>query len=325
MYQLIIFLFLTPVFSFACIDNVTKSVSLLNKNQNISIPYVDFHQRRKNNYSSKLNNRLGYNNHLQGIVYSPKDDLIIFTGGDIRTKSSDLYLAQKNENQKYIIKKHEKLEENIFWHPTGISIEENQLIIPISNAGSKNKKTIIKILKLNFEDLSLELINDPLKSIIKDSTSSIGTILENNLMKIFRLSDSKKIWPLIYHFDPTINSEKIFSKYSSTFGNNINGQGATLVHQCDGKVFLTTFDNTSKIAPLIPGKDILSLYELLKNNQNETYEIKRVLDKELKCEKWCNFDAGTSAFIEEGKLGVISIHHFRSSKDNHFKIRIFRD
>jgi hypothetical protein len=92
-------------------------------------------------------------------------------------------------------------------------------------------------------------------------------------------------------------------------------QSLDFLNQCEGRLFMLGFHNTSDLSPLLPGKDIAYLFEVSFPSEDfdQIPEIKLVDSKDFACDYlYCNFDAGTGAYISSSdEIWLYSVSHFR--------------
>ena len=113
-----------------------------------------------------------------------------------------------------------------------------------------------------------------------------------------------------------------FSEETKIINTPITGQGTDLVQQCDGKLFILDFDNSSSLAPILYGRNFVRLFSFdLKDGKTKLLS-KRILDSH----RSCNFKAAGSHMItDDGKLLLYGSSFYRHFAGKHFKLCQFSE
>ncbi len=265
-------------------------------------------------------NNLGIDNHFQGIQKLPGKDNFVITGSDLKNKRADLVFINDGKISKRLV-----MDVWPYWHPGGISLLGNLLVVPLE----EYKKTRIgKIIFYNFNNLnhSTKLnvsINIPFTSAgavflynLPDGRFLIGSwnmnIIDFYFSKTKNLLDGFEEKP---RFSVDKKDFKLGDRKPFEFG----AQGINLITQCDGKLFLVLFQNTGKLA----NKDDRALLFSLGLKENNA-DIELVTTKNFNCGKKCNFAAAAGTYInDQGKLFVYSSPHHISFDGKKYSIKEF--
>lgn len=274
-----------------------------------------------------LVNRLGIDNHFQGVQIIPDSPFIVFSGGDFKRSQGSLFIAD-TEKKKLI--KEIPIGSKLHWHPGGLSLHQKILAVP--NEDFKVTKTS-HIQFFNFQNPEKP---EEIEISIPRTHSKAGAIALHFLKKQSRwllLVDDTQGLDIYFSHSSKIEDgfEDQFVRWndSDLQGSNpmgsFGGSSINLLEQCDGKLFLLSFSNTGKTPPILNGKDIMSLYSLNFENNN-TAQINFLKNKFLKCKKFCNFDAAAGAHInKEGELEIISLNFFRNYFGKKIRYSTFRN
>lgn len=237
-------------------------------------------------------NKFGIDNHFQGIQKLPGKGNYLVTGGDLKNKQADLFYVQNSKVNKRIT-----LGKWPYWHPGGIQTFEGITAIPIEEW---KKERISKVIFFN-EDKRLSYELD-----IPNTTA--GAVAFARLPDGRFLLISFNMSQLDFYFSKNGIIEDGFENHPtfSLKGLKSGAQGIGLIPQCDGKMFLMTFNNTGKVAPIFNGKDMALLYQI----DLEQKKLSYVTERHLNCSGKCNFAAGAGVHMEKGKFSIISVGHF---------------
>jgi hypothetical protein len=317
----------------SCVKDVIASFS---KIQNKVVPLSTWTQDvfEKGSYVQRLKTRMGLDNHLQGIVRIPGTSSFVLTGGDKYQKEASLFVAEFDSENQYglltqnfrekkasdtPIKDRYLTKLNIgsdnFWHAGGIGILDRLLVVPIENHSDGSSKII-------FFDLSEPHSPKKLDIEIERDHSTTGSVLiyRNEFDKI--IVGGSVDGNMEFYESRTNNIRDGFLPSSVLVETTANGQGTDIVQQCDGKLFIIDFRNTSKFAPIIWGKDYVRLYSLDFNKQ----ETKLLSRRFFNTQKNCNFNAAGSHFVtESGKLTLYGSSFYRHSGGTRFKMCQFSE
>lgn len=277
-----------------CVKDVKLSFNQLPNKAQIIEAAVKKNIGRKRSYQMRLLNRLGIDNHFQGIQKLPGKGNYLVTGSDIKLKRADLFLVNN-----YKVDKRITLDHWPYWHPGGMQAQAGIVAIPIEEW----KKEIVS--KIVFYDLSS---NKKLSYELDIPNTKSGAVAFARLPDGRALLISYNMSKLDLFFSKSESVEDGFENHPTYTlkGLKSGAQGLGLVPQCDGKLFLMTFHNTGKVPPLFNGKDMALLFELNLKSQSLTL----ITDRHLDCSGKCNFAAGTGVHVEKGKLSIISVGHF---------------
>jgi hypothetical protein len=288
----------------------------------------------RGSYRQLIKTRLGLDNHIQGLVRVPGTTNFILSGADKYLKEASLFVAgfntedgagliSKNFSNKkatdtpkedgYISKLDIGTKE--YWHAGGIAILDRILIVPIENHDTKASKII-------FFDLTDPLRPEKLQVEIVRPHSTTGTVL------IYRKANAKLIVGgsvdglIEFYESKTADINDGFLPGSKILQTLANGQGTDIVQQCDGKTFIIDFNNSSKYAPIIWGKNNIRLFSL----SSDLMETKLIHSRFMNTKRYCNFNAAGSHYITEAqKLTFYGSSFYRHSGGRQFKMCQFSE
>ena len=296
---ILVFLFVARV-NAVCVPDVENQFEKLEtkaRSHSFKVPTGIFHPL---GYRISPFNKMGLDNHFQGVQKVPGEEAYIISGGDLRRKESHIFVMKKQKVVKKIV-----LGKSPYWHAGGIQMAGQYLAVPIEDfkKNVKSKVIFLKQSRGNFQKLPLEIERPGV------GTSAVFlNQLENGrfLMGAYGYSG-------LFLYDSPDLEEGIFEEPLSILPKDAKdfqwgAQGINLVEQCDGKLFLFLFNNAEKKTPLFRGKDTAYLYSLDLKGPN----LKLISQRNFECKRKCNFAAGGGISINrKGKLSILSSTHFR--------------
>ncbi len=320
------FLFISNLFAFdRCLLNVKAqfdNLSATGRDIPIKVKKGVF---EKLSYTFRPLNKMGIDNHFQGIQRLPGENNFILTGSNLNTKSGDLIIINNGE-----IVKRETLGAWPYWHPGGFQTLQNFVAIPVEEY---KKSEVAKILFFDFHDLTSP---KKLPVLINIPNTKSGAVFFHQFPDGKYLIGSYNMTKIDLYFSNTSNlldgfEEKpkfSFDRRKFDLGLmkpfDFGAQSVNIIPQCDGKLFFVFFQNTGKAPPLINKDDRALLFNLDLNTKGNPVTL--VSMKKLVCKKNCNFSAAAGIYInEEGKLFVYSAPHYLKFKQNHYTIREFKE
>ena len=280
-----------------CINDVQKSLEKVSRKPR---KYIDFKVTSKvfysQNYRMSLFNKntLGLDNHIQGLAKLNGTENFIISAGDMKRKEAHLFVVNDGKVIKKLL-----IGKGNLWHPGGISVAGNVLAVP--NQAYKTKGP---------DFIQLYDVRDPKnpKDLLKFEAkiaSSISLHRWKSNGKYLLLAGNGILISKTSNILDGFESRKEFTNKWFSAGNS-----QSIIEDCKTKeLFLITVRNTARVTPIDPrGKDILTLYKL---NLKEPGVFK-IRDYEFKCGYMkCNFDSGTAIYIEDDKIKIRAVHHYR--------------
>lgn len=319
-----------------CVKDVVKDFKLLKESPQKKHSFKSNDKLKFNEYKFSIFNRLGIQNHFQGVT-SIGNGLVV-SGANYKKRSGHLFFLRNGKVQlKYKIASDEN------WHLGGIQSVGNILAVSVEPYKSKTvNETIIK-----FVDFSDALKPKELKNIRMTghpkNTPSVGinrlndgryvlASLSNGKLNIFLSHSSDLKEGFLKKKLVEISNDQIVGK-----GVGLGGSSMALVKQCDGNFFLITFNNENKSiipVPIRKGEDYATLFKLdflsTINKEGTIADFKKPLTlvqkKRFRCKRKCNFGAGGGVLItKDKKLRLISTKFFRKLVMGHMIVSEFHD
>jgi hypothetical protein len=277
--------------------------------------------RRKNSYTMAPTNKLGIDNHFQGVQRIPGENNFVVSGGDIRAKAADLFVIVNGKFHRRI-----NLDMWPYWHPGGIQVHESILAIGVEEW---KKERIAKIYFYDFKDPEAA---KPLKTWINIPHTKSGAIMFDKLSSGLYILGSHDQSNIEIYFSKTPNINDGFPGEADLIlelsgfekaGELRSAQSVNLIQQCDGKLFMASFANWGKVTPIFNDRDLGQLYSL-DISQNPPV-AKHIVEKHFVCKRYCNFAGATGINIDKkGRLSVVSSHHFRRAITKKFHVVEFK-
>jgi len=311
----------------------------------------------------------GGQNHFQSIMRLPfhlgLGDYIVVTGGDPhgrdkdhpKTKGSDLLIIKmssegdklawsgnlnkegKPDRRDKIVKVID-LDENL-WHAGGLDIEGKYLAVPVEKGtidedkGHKSKIIIFDITNPEEPKQVTEVIRNGVKG---GAASLIRLDNGHYLLGVWSDSDNKPIRYDFYYSKTTEMKDGFLSKPYSLHADKFVGhdkgkkyQNMNLVRDyATGFIYIVATRNTSKLAPVINGKDEADLFQLIyKSRRDISIIYLKDAKKHFYCKnKQCNFAAGAGLFVpDSNNLALYAVPHWLpdDGKTIHFNQYFYLD
>ncbi|TDJ07486.1 MAG: hypothetical protein E2O68_03525, partial [Deltaproteobacteria bacterium] len=218
---------------------------------------------RKNSYTMRIRNKLGIDNHFQGVQRIPGEKNFVVSGGDIRAKRADLFVIIDGKFQRRI-----NLDMWPYWHPGGIQVYDNILAVGVEEW---KESKVGKIYFYDFKDPENPI---PLKTWIDIPHTKTGAVFFHKLFDGRYVVGSHDQTNIEIYFSKTTNINDGFPEKADMVlniresakgiktGFLSGAQTINLIEQCDGKLFLTTFNNRGKMTPIRNDKDLGQLFSI---------------------------------------------------------------
>lgn len=309
-------------------------------------------------YTSNIKNELGLSNHFQGIQRFSSSNYLVISGADRHEPMSHLFVVKMGSrnnqgNWRSNLTKTRTPANNdeivatirmdsTLWHAGGISILGDILAVPLYSRGDPPISRIVfyqvkspekpKLLNFSIDIVGgmasavalTKIINDYYLVGIRYLNSKRPT-LDFYLSKsrnIFDGFDEEKISWFASELKAVEGLEPNFDQY----------QCINFINQSDRKLFLIGIHNTSRTSPLIGGKNIVDLFEIvfpgrslrMSNPEFAIPTIIKLASKVFECKDGqCNMDAAAGIYVDSsGILNIFSAPHWRSG--NIIKFNSFR-
>ena len=317
----------------ACIKDVSLAFNNIKKQVTPIALWTNTVFHRKS-YRQLLKTRFGLDNHIQGIVRVPGTSTFVLSGGDRYVKEANLFIVNvASSDGKAMLQKNfqkdnardaslvdgfdQKLDigTTAYWHAGGLAIVDKILAVPIENPKTKTSKIM-------FYDMTDSAHPKKLATEIIRPNSTTGTVL------FYRKPDGKLVvggsvnGTMEFFETKTADINEGFQPGSKTIQTTAKGQGTDIIRQCDGKLFIMDFNNTSSFAPIFYGKNYVRLLEL----DMDTGKTKQIARREFDTNRTCNFKAAGSHHItEDGKLAIYGSSFYRHFGGQQFKMCQFSE
>lgn len=330
-----------------CVENVLDAVNSVDaKGSKLRVRNNKIIKKR--HYTMAIINKLGIDNHFQGVQRLLDSEYFVFSGGDYNRKAGHIYVGKlgskagqeiwgRNRAPWRRTPKQDKLIAKIpvgsstWWHPGGLQVIGDILVVPSEDYKVTNT-AIIEFFDMSDPENPVRFEHTVTRT-HQDAGGVAITKLANGkfLMGIhaspeidFYVSRSKNIQDG-FNEDKYVSWNKGNVQGMEGFKMGFGGSSMNFIKQCDGQLFAATFSNDGKTAPIFNGKDWMSVFKV---EFNEGYSaaptVTKIVEKALKCKGKCNFDAGVGTYVTPaGELHVYGINHFRNYWGNRINLREF--
>ncbi len=274
-------------------------------------------------YMQNARNRLGLDNHFQGLQPLADSRYWVFTGGDFLRRKASLFVARGGDEKTdaEVIGKMD-LGDRALWHAGGIARSGDVLAIPLEAYKISRRSRIV------FYDVSDPRSLRPLPFTIERPHDSAGAVAlgrlsdghflllvyDNGIVDFYRSRSSR----IADGFDGASRIRQDWRGVPELDGTNLG-----FVPQCDGAIYLLAFRNTGPVPPLLMnGANRASLTEFWWNEGQP--EIRPLGTRRYRCGAKCNFSGAAGGYLSaRGELEVWSTYSFRTFSGNRIRMKIF--
>ena len=258
-------------------------------------------------YKLAATNKFGIDNHFQGL--SQINNGYVISGADYKKRVGHIFVLQANG----VVQK-AQVGTRANWHIGGIQASGNIVAISLEpyKVESEQKYSILQL--WDFSNIqSPTLIKNSQITNIPAYTPAAGIVrLGNGQYLIGQLSHRFELYlSNSANLNQGINPRPIPSTQDK-----ISATSFSLIRQCDGKIYLVTFDNEEgKIpVPITKGKNFATLYEVAHEGRigKGGLHIKKLNRRFFTCNRKCSFRAaGSIKNLGNGSFSIISTKMFR--------------
>lgn len=300
---------------YTCLDNVEDAFKKLPiKGKKFKLNSEKMFKNKKE-YRNTLLNKLGLDNHFQGITYLKDKDVVVLSGGNVNTKSGMLLVTNPlNQKNARFNKRIDVKGENELWHAGSIARLQNLLIVPVERF-KPTKKSEIQF--FNIDNPSVPQKMDFSVKINDDKTGAVDAIIDKKSKKIKVFAFDTKSFSI--YESKTSKIEEGFKFVKKMNSKVFNGANMKVVQQCDGKIYFAELTNDGIVPPFLNGKNIVNLYHF----DEKADSTKRVLKKKFDCDKYCNFRGAASVVTEDNRLELIASKMYREKRKDLIKMSRF--
>ncbi len=258
-------------------------------------------------YKLAITNKVGIDNHFQGL--SKTDNAYIISGANFKNRSGDIFVLQ---NDKVVNRVRVASGNN--WHIGGIQASGNIVAVSLEPYKVENQQKFSVLQLWDFSNLNnpIQIRESQIKN-LPSYTPAAGILrLGNGRYLIGQLSHNFEL----YLSNSANLRTGIVPNSLRTNRVKIGGTSFSLIRQCDGKVYLITFDNDEgKIpVPVSKGKNYATLYEVGHEESlgKGIVNFRQIDRRFFYCKRKCSFRAGGSVKnLGNGSFSFISTKMFR--------------
>lgn len=264
----------------------------------------------------------GIANHFQGVVSLLGEPYFVLSGGVQQTKQGHLFVVESGTAESRIVGRID-LPATENWHPGGLSRLGDLVAVPLENSPGATRSEVA------FYDFSDPLSPRKLPArILRPHRGSDSVALE-------RLEDGR----FLIVINRLRNTEVHYSKsldLSDGFGEpleilqspakRLRGEGISILRQCDGKLFVLDFQNLGLVPAMLPGPNVLGLFELVgvTGSPSDRPELRRLERHLMRCGPDCNFSAAVGlAPGPSGEIRLQSSRFFRTLRGDRIRFAEF--
>jgi len=316
-----------PASSPACVLDVKAAFDAIEKTDGEKIKVETDEFIAGKSYTMAPWNKLGLDNHFQGIQMLEDPRFVAFSGANIHSKQASLFIAEialdaKKDAEPRIVARLD-IGTKTFWHAGGLSRAGHILAVPIE--AYKISKTSV----VQFYDVSVpsapKLVHELPRPHFDAGATALTRLADgrflliafsNGIYEFYR----SKTGDVSDGFAETAIVRRDWSAIPSANGSNLN-----FIEQCDGKKFLVTFRNTGKAPPVIlNGRDLAGLLAFDWNDGDPKIAVRD--EKRFVCHSSCNFAGAAGARVTEtGGLSFYSTYTFRGLLSGKLRMKIFSE
>lgn len=245
-------------------------------------------------YTRKLVNRLGYNNHFQGVILHGNN--IYVSGSNYYDKKGQVFIGTKKDGSFQLEREIVIAGNPLFWHAGGMSLLDDKLLVPNEDF-NLNKSLLTSI-----ETKQLKTLATVDRQ--QNDAGAIASIVINDKSYLVVATPEQ--------VDTYTYNDTGFQLIGKMPGEYFNGSNVALIKQCDGKVYYLDLYNTGSLGPWLADQDVADLY-LLEKIQTSSPKLIKVKKYEFNCSRDCNFSAGSSVGISDDSLQLYSVRHFHEN------------
>jgi hypothetical protein len=280
-------------------------------------------------YTARIDNRLGFRNHFQGVQRIPGTDFLVVSGSDPRGPASSLFVLRFGHPGRRTHEPDRVLAEvpldSTLWHAGGMSTMGRILAVPIYGGKPRHGRVLFfdTATAPQLESLAVTIERPGRKAYataiarlqsghvlvaVLAGRDDLPRRLDFYRSRTARLADGFDHEPVTW---PAREVRSVAGQ-SPNFG---DFQGIGLVTQRDGSLFLVGLHNTAPSIDLLPGRDYADLYrvefpgsEVLSapGAMLTKPRLTKVANRHLVCEGGhCNLDASAGLYVDpSGQLGI---------------------
>jgi hypothetical protein len=305
--------------AFARLANAPRTDIVLRTNGKVPEPY----------YLQSAAAKYGIDNHFQGAARLPH--FFILSGANYWTRTAQLFIAEMDGHASVGDRLVSRIdvESGEFWHLGGIASAGALVALPLQDgeAAFEHKKFVSS--RILFWDFT-----DPLKpksvgpEILRhqNGAGAVGLVEIKNGHYILAVSDDVNVEMYISKSRSVMDGFIGPVRAASAPESQIAGQAIQLLSQCDGRVYLLSFENSGYMPPFFNGSDRVTLSEVigLNNSMSKPIQVTPQKTIDLSCDEWCNFSAASGSYIgTDQHLRLFSSRFHRSLKGSQIHLAEF--
>lgn len=302
---------------YSCLHDVVKSFKALPKKGKTSSFGVKNIFKNKYEYRNVLLNKLGLDNHFQGVTYFRDQDIAVISGGNANTKSGVLLVSKgfSLDNPKINERINVQGEKDL-WHAGAISRLDHYLLVPIERFVPTKKSEI--------QFFDFKNMHSPKKTpfsikIADDKTGAVDAVYNKKDKKISLFAFDTKSYS-IYESNST-KLEDGFTLKNKIKSKIFTGSNMRVLQQCDGELFFADITNDGLVPPFLNGKNVIKLYQF----EPKKMSTKQIAKKKFDCDGHCNFRGAASLVSEHNQLHIIATKMYREKKKDAIKFALFSE
>jgi hypothetical protein len=329
----------------ACVPDINASLSRLKIARRANLASKTNGKVPGRYYTQSVFANFGWENHFQGIQRLRNSEYLVVSGGILSKKLGHLFvvklesragktdygsnlgggLFKKIPSRDRIISRID-VGDKTRWHPGGMTQLGDILVVPVEDNNKTHSSLIL------FFDFSDPENPKKLSVVIDRPHDEAGNVGMERLRDGRFLVSAHSGGVIDFYYSKSTRIEDGFEERKTRWeppqGIDVTGQSGHLVRQCDGRLFFLSARNDGKFAPVLNGKDWLSLFEIrgVHGTPSDAPVVTDLGRTHFECKGYCNFNAATGIYVgDDRRVRIYSAPHFRNLAGTVFKLAEFSE
>jgi len=300
-----------------CIPNVASSIKRIKtKGSSMKIHTKNFFE--KDEYTSRMQNLFGFNNHFQGVAYDEANKSFIISGGDVKKLQGDLIVTKKEGFREHSVSQRiHTAGDRSHWHAGGVTIRDNTLIVPVETLNKENGTA-----EVYFYDLSKGktlVLMDTKITLDHQKTGSVDITFNAKEKRYYLFAFSTDMFTIYKSYSNKISDGFELDRIVET--NFYSGSNVKVLKQCDGELFFADLSGKLLFSRFFRKKDYIKLYKY----DFKTTNLEFMFQENFKCKGKCKFRGASNIIIRNQKPIILATKIFKESKKDLLYLSTFSE